>query len=51
MIENCKASKNDKNYPKNDNLFTLTVKINKIPTNDGKIIISLLDENQKEIDE
>ncbi len=51
MVNECSnsVSKKDNNQPKNDNLFTLTVKINHIPTNEGKILIKLMDKNQKEV--
>ena len=42
-------SKNDTNTSKNDNSLTLTVKITGIISNEGKILIKLLDENQKQV--
>jgi len=51
LVNDCgqTKSKNDTNESKNNNLFTLTVKINGIISNEGKILIKLLDENQKQV--
>ena len=49
LIESCGSSQSENKQAKTNDLLTLTVKIDGIISNEGEILIKLLDENQKQV--